>query len=456
MKYIAIDLGSSFIKFALFDLWERRILECNKTAAPSKRMNKNPLLYEIPANQFFQILQEQIDFYTRKYKDVHGLIISTQMHGFIYALPEREDIYVSWQDMRCLDKVPGKEETFLEEMKKLVSLQDMQVCGVYLKPSLGICNLTAMLKQEELPRNGILFTLGSYLIDRLTGNNICHISNAAPLGLADVKHHCWNKELQKKLGLENIRLPELAKSDFELCGTYISNGQKINIYPDYGDMQISILGSRTRKNDAVINIATGAQVAYYRKDFQPGPYEIRPYFDGTYLNVISNMPAGRNLNVLVDFLKDAVESLSGSSINTGDIWNYLKNIDMNNNGLVVETGFYKNPYYENGGAIRFITQNNLKIDTIFAAAFRNMAETYWKYIKELCKSEDEIQRIVCAGGVSWRTPLLCGMIEQVCGKEQVLSASPDESLAGMYCVSLVCGKTVENLTEGLKYISDVG
>ena len=123
------------------------------------------------------------------------MIISTQMHGFVYSVPEKEDNYISWQDMRCMNKMPGKEKTYLQWMEEKITPKDMEDHGVYLKPSLGICNLYTLLENKELRRDGKLYTLGSYVIYALTGENVCHISNAAPLGLADVAHHCWNTKI---------------------------------------------------------------------------------------------------------------------------------------------------------------------------------------------------------------------------------------------------------------------
>ena len=85
---------------------------------------------------------------------------------------------------------------------------------------------------------------------------------------------------------------------------YKSNGYSLKIHPDYGDMQISITGSGIRAGDVVVNIATGAQVIRYDTEFKPREYEIRPYLEGSYLYTISNMPSGRNLDVLIRFIKE--------------------------------------------------------------------------------------------------------------------------------------------------------
>lgn len=305
-----------------------------------------------------------------------------------------------------MNKMPGKEKTYLQWMEEKITPKDMEDHGVYLKPSLGICNLYTLLEEnKELRRDGKLYTLGSYVIYALTGENVCHISNAAPLGLADVAHHCWNTKIINMFHLENVKLPRLAENDYEICGQYNSNGYFLNVHPDYGDMQIAIAGSGICAGDVVVNVATGAQVIRYDTEFKPGEYEIRPYLEGSYLYTISNMPSGRNLDVLIRFIKETVHKIAGGNISAQDVWKAVHEANLvSDEDLIVETSFYRNPFFSDGGAIRGITHANLHLETIFYAAFRDMAETYWKFIQKLGADEKAIKRLVCAGGVNWKTP----------------------------------------------------
>lgn len=449
MKYIGVDLGSSFIKAVLMDLEQGQLVEQNKMATPEKDPHENSNYFEISAKKIVEIVKHLVDGYTEKYSDIEGLIISTQMHGFVYSVPEKEDNYISWQDMRCMNKMPGKEKTYLQWMEEKITPKDMEDHGVYLKPSLGICNLYTLLEEnKELRRDGKLYTLGSYVIYALTGENVCHISNAAPLGLADVAHHCWNTKIINMFHLENVKLPRLAENDYEICGQYNSNGYFLNVHPDYGDMQIAIAGSGICAGDVVVNVATGAQVIRYDTEFKPGEYEIRPYLEGSYLYTISNMPSGRNLDVLIRFIKETVHKIAGGNISAQDVWKAVHEANLvSDEDLIVETSFYRNPFFSDGGAIRGITHANLHLETIFYAAFRDMAETYWKFIQKLGVDEKAIKRLVCAGGVNWKTPEIRQMLSKISGKECCLSPMVDEVLAGMYQISLLCSGKCGSLEE---------
>ena len=447
MKYIAIDIGSSFVKSALLDPRTCQVVSQRKFPAPAKLPHSNRNLFEIPANQLFETVRELIEYYAREDCEASAVLLSTQMHGFVYQTPGREDLYISWQDMRCLDPL-CKDKNAMEILSERFSRETMRDCGVYMKPSLGLCNLYALLNSDtSIPRDGKLFTIGSYITYRLTGNNVCHMSNAAPLGIADARRSRWRYDILEQAGLESICLPEIARSDFAPSGVYRFGGREILIYPDFGDQQVSILGSMAGSREAVINIATGSQVSITTDSFTPGDYETRPYFEGRYINTISNMPAGRNLDVLIRFLCDAVSRITGQNLDTEAIWRGIGDIPiLAGDGIRVNMGFYSTPENLDGGAIYGIAPQNLTLSSLFSAALEDMAGTYWRNIDRL-RGKMPIDSLVCAGGVSWKSPSLIRTIERVSRRACRLSPVPDESLAGLLRIALVCEGICCNLED---------
>ena len=73
-------------------------------------------------------VKELMDQGTREYGDLTSLLLSTQMHGFVYRTGQTpEHVYVSWQDMRCLhQKSPGL--TDLGYLQELFSKEDIEDC----------------------------------------------------------------------------------------------------------------------------------------------------------------------------------------------------------------------------------------------------------------------------------------------------------------------------------------
>lgn len=434
MKYLGIDIGSTSVKSAVFDLSANQIVAMKKTPSPSRISNPNPRFFEVPARQYLAIVRQTIDEALALYADIEGLVLSVQMHGFVL-----NEMYISWQDSRCLD-ISESGIRYIDELRQLLPPSDMEACGVYLKPSLGLCNLYAKLRQEKtLDQPQELYTLGSYLIAQLTGKNICHKMSAAPLGLLDLKSAAWRSDLLIRLGIEHLRLPAVADTDFAPCGIYTANARSIKIFPDYGDQQISILGSGAQKSDVVVNIATASQVSSFSDGLQFGTWELRPYFDNSYIKVISNMPAGRNLEVLFRFVQDTAQFVTGTPQPIEQIRSALSSLELRafEPALSVDMTFYATQDQTAGGSITGIQEDNFTLEHLFSAAYTNMAQTYWKNILRL-KSPDAIRSIVCAGGVSWKSRSLLEAIRAVTNKPCVRSVSPDEAIQGLFSAAQRC------------------
>lgn len=448
MKYIAIDIGSSFVKSAVLDLDACAIAAEKKFPSPPRAPSDNSRHFEVPAGRYVDMARKLVDDYAVRFDDIAGILLATQMHGFVYATPGREDRYVSWQDLRCLDPMREGGPSYMQHLAEMFPPDEMTRAGVYIKPSLGLCNLYALLGGDSsLPKNGTLFTIGSYIINSLVGANVCHLSNAAPLGMVDVVDSVWNRPLLEKAGLGEVALPELAAKDFQVCGVMRSGGRDIPVHPDFGDQQASILGCLPEANDAVINIATGAQVVMPMDAFRPGPYEVRPYFEKRYINTISNMPAGRGLDVLVNFIRQAATAAVGKDVPAEAVWRAVHDgFVLDPKGLSVDTCFYPVPSQLNGGSVSGISPSNLDLSSLFSAAFTDMARMYWENIQTLA-GDAPVARLVCSGGVSWKNPELLTAIRRTTGKECVLSPIPDESMSGLFRAALVASGRCANLRD---------
>lgn len=454
MVYLGIDIGSSFIKAAAFEMETCRSI-LHHTFPSSKRLdNPDPKKYELDAQALVDTVREIIHQVMEKTGRIDGIILSTQMHGFVLHRPGLPDRYVSWQDSRCTGPMADGGKSWMEFLKEKISPERMQSCGVYIKPSLGLCNLYALLQGEHAGRAcGELFTLGSYVISRLTGRNVCHLSNAAPLGLANVRTRAWDTDLQEQLGFSQIQLPEIAASDFQICGTYRCGGREIPVYPDYGDQQTAILGCLAEPEDTVVNVATASQISTFSKVFEPGDYEIRPYFEHRYINTISNMPGGRNLDVLVRFVQECASRVSGSEVSVRQVWEAIqKDFEQNSRGLCVDLGFYDTPDNMEGGRISHIRPENFGLIPLFSAAFTHMAHTYGKSIQTLSHGRAPGGKLVFSGGVSWKTPELLKVVGDYTGLPYRLSSIPDEAFSGLFRIALVCSGLCSSLSEHPKMI----
>lgn len=449
MYTIGIDIGSTFIKAAVFDMEEGCCMSSSSVPFPSRTKQDYSECFQVPAEEILSIVKTLIDE-TVKNKPLDYILFSTQMHGFIYEAENscQAPVYVSWQDSYCTLPVLDGDKTALEALSVLLSHGELNPSGISLKASLGMCNLYARLNSRlsPVPSSGELFTLGSWIIHKLTGRNICHITNAAPLGLADITRNSWNKGLIDALGFRQIKLPEIASEDFEVCGYY--NG--IAVLPDYGDQQVSILGSQPSPGDVLVNIATAGQVSINAECYSPGSYEVRPFFQSTYINTISNLPSGRNLAVLAGFLRMAVEIFADKAVDDAYIYSKLHELWKNgpgySKGLSADTLFFPTDKNTSGGSIRNIREDNFTPGTLLSAFYENISEIYKDKIHTLLAGTRS-QMLLFLGGVSWKNPDLVEAIASRLGMPYGKSPMPDEALNGMYRLSLMACHKISRLTE---------
>ncbi len=441
MYYIAIDIGSSYIKSVLFHMDEQRIVEKSKYATPTPIPCENKRVFEVDAQQMLALAQKLIEGYCDRYDSIEGVLFSTQMHGCVYSDPSMgRDTYISWQDSRCLCLIPGADESYLQRLEQLFTQREMQNTGVAIKPSLALCNLYSLLHERNFqigPQAGV-YTLGSYFIAKLTGHNTCHITNAAPMGLVDLTTGLWRTDMIQKAGMGSIAFPKIVQN-LDACGVFRYKGAEIPVYPDLGDMQTAVLGCMADAGDMVVNIATAGQVILLQERFTPGDYEVRPFFDGLYCNVVSRMPAGRNLDVQVDYLREAGEKVFGVNISREEVWQrILQDLELHDpQGLRVDSSFYEMPHKLADGSITHINHFNMTISNVFAAMLQDIGRVYKRYIRLLCGSGELQGRLVFSGGAAWNNPLLVAAIEKEAGLPASLSPMRDEVYAGMFRVALV-------------------
>lgn len=440
MRVLAIDLGSSYIKSACLNLETQQIEDPQREPVRGRIARESELLHEVVAAVLWHAVQRIVEARLTAHPDMEGIVFSTQMHGFILAdLQWGEDAYVSWQDARCLRPMPGRSESYLAHLQGMLTPERMRATGVYVKPALGMCNLYAMLSERgfAVSPGATLYTLGSYCIEKLTGNNVCHVTNAAALGLVDIARHCWHTGLIDQLGFSALRFPTLTHT-LEACGYLTWQGRRIPVYPDIGDTQCAVLGSGADEQELIVNMGTAGQVMRIQPHMDignadPSYYEVRPFFENRYCHVISRMPGGRNLDVLVDFFREIGQRMFGLALDREAVWERMAGVSepTGEPRLAVDIGFYELPQRMAGGAITGIDRANLTVDHLLSAAYRNIGEIYRDYGRALQPSGAAATRLRFSGGAIRNNVALQASIQRVCGLPGEPSPIQDEVFAGL-------------------------
>src|SRR6185312_4105186 len=109
MRYLAIDLGSSFVKGAVLDLDARSFAHVRRVPFPAPIVGLPPLRYEVDPRQALAATRDLIDELARLEPACDGVVLCSQMHGL--ALLDRRGEPVSnaitWRDQRALEPHPS-------------------------------------------------------------------------------------------------------------------------------------------------------------------------------------------------------------------------------------------------------------------------------------------------------------------------------------------------------------
>lgn len=308
MRFLALDLGSTFTKAALME--DSTMLRQLSLPTPPPCRTEGGR-YEIDAAVYFAQMQSMLE--QLREPAVSALLLSTQMHGCVLTDHEFQPLspYLSWQDGLGAARLPA--------IRSLLSEDAVAPSGVPLKGNLALCALLARrLLGEKLPLHARLCTLGGYMIGRLTGEYVCHMTNAAPTGLADVRGGCWNTALLDKAGL-NLQLPRLVTA-LEPVGAW----KGIAVYPDLGDQQVCAAGAGLSPEGSLhISLGTAGLIGSLTSQWASGAYENRPWLiPGVYLRTISGLPGGREMAGLAKLLLGFAQKL-GSGASEAQVWAFL-------------------------------------------------------------------------------------------------------------------------------------
>ncbi|MDF2723886.1 MAG: hypothetical protein K0Q59_3561 [Paenibacillus sp.] len=443
MNYIGIDIGSSFIKAAILDTENRAIRDVTRLPTPERLPAPNSSIYEVDVVSIMRSVTAMIDQCADKRGPIAGILLSTQMHGFVLCDAAGEPLtnYISWQDTR--GSVPyGKEAaSSFERISSVVSSEQIEKSGTKLKPGLAACNLHHWMAHHGrvAEQNNVRFcTLGSFIIFKLTGRHACHITNAAPTGFADVERRAWNLETIRAVGCESLVFPDIVDEQ-DICGYYDSPYGRIPVYPDIGDHQASVLGALGgNSHTAIVSGGTAGIVSLVSPEAAQGDHENRPYFGGRTLKTITRLPGGRNLDVLVDFIADIGMSVYGASRSRDELWQAIfRSVEAGsptrspNGALQVELGFFTGQQGVQHGRIDGIRQSNLTAGSLFAAAFENMADVYISALRKLENPSAPVARIILTGGTIHNNRFIRTIIQERTGIETLPSPVQNEELRGL-------------------------
>lgn len=266
MRSICIDVGSTFVKYFIFDSTKNDAIVVEKIPFPNPAL-KSKILYEVAADDIkstiLQIMELALEYGCAR------CFLSVQMHGYLTRNSKGVfSNYISWKDIRG-----DISSSYFETI-------DFNKNGTALKNNLPFVKL----HNKGITQKTEFFTLGSYVAYLLTGVNATHKSDGCASGFFDA-------ETLEPILLKNIALPIVYK-DLKVLGKY----KNISVYTPFGDHQTSFLGSSATKDGYLLNIGTATQLSTLGKRGVNLPnVEERPYFNDDRLLTVTNLTRGEVL-----------------------------------------------------------------------------------------------------------------------------------------------------------------
>lgn len=478
MYFLGIDIGSSFLKSYVLDLENKKVTAGGNIPTPPftdrapDGTELDPLCREIDIRALSHAVGALIDAAAEQY-ELAGVGFSVQMHGFMLFDPDGtpRTNYVTWQDLRGTTAGEEDGQSVLEELRSDAYALYFRENGVRLRPNHSVVPLLHYARQHEIPFGTQFAMIGDAVARMLTGTRAAlHPTNAQSSGLYSVRENDWNLSLIKKLGLGHIDFPEVRDTK-EPVAVYHSKYGNIPLFAGLGDQQATVLGIGCAEDDMFINIATGGQVGYVTKDPSPGDYETRPYFDGSYIRTITQLPSGRTVNVLMRFIKHIGREVFGVKDDEASIemrvWDFIDSTDYDRL-RVAPMGMELSYFDPQGGMISGITGDNFSIENLIGSAYTEFAMQYAEKamqlglgsagrkaeqdpgaldsaytapkIESLDGRPEKTGTVICTGGVIRKNKPLFAKLEAAMPLPCRISETKEDSMEGIMRYALWCLK----------------
>jgi sugar (pentulose or hexulose) kinase len=206
-------------------------------------------------------------------------------------------------------------------MQERLSNENVRQLGNELRPGLPICLFFWWAEQGQLPGNDLIpADLAHFVLAHLCGSSpTTEATNGMANGLLHVETLEWHKDVIHKLGLPQLRLPEV-RPHGDVVAWLPFGDRKIPCYPAIGDYQCALLGSLIHDQEPSLNISTGSQVSLLKAKAEFGDFQTRPFFDGQYSNTITHIPTGRALNSLMKLFS---ELATAHDVPVDKPWSYI-------------------------------------------------------------------------------------------------------------------------------------
>ena len=228
MRFLAIDLGSTFIKGAVLDLDARSFDHVRRVPFPEPLPNLPPSHFEIDPHAIAAATRALIAQLLAAAPDCAGLVMCSQMHGLVLTDADGapRSNAITWRDGRALEPHPRASVSMFDRLAEHISPDERRALGNELRPGLPLCTLFWMAEHGALPIGATPAGLADFVLAQLCG--------AAPVCEPTIAAGCWHWALIERLGLGGLRWPAIADVRRPVGEMQIA-GRTLACYPAIGD-----------------------------------------------------------------------------------------------------------------------------------------------------------------------------------------------------------------------------
>ena len=321
IHYLALDIGSTTVAALVIDLDTNAVVgaasaanQCEVTSAADKRRSRSEWDLEAMTGL---ALDNAAALIARLKARPAAVGVTGQQQGLqlLDAALNPVGPYLSWQDQRARENVPGQSHTYLDVMRGAFADTGCPLVAGHAAP-----HLFWLQANGQLPSGVSGTTAPEFVVSRLVGQRpVTDPTDALGWGVYDVVQRGWADGLIADLGLGRSLFPPLVASCTQAGLLTAAMARKLGVSPGLpvavasGDHQCSFAGTvADGANTVAVNVGTGGQAALYIDEPLPhGWLELRPYIQRGYLLAGVGAVGGRTFRILRDFLADALFDLAG-------------------------------------------------------------------------------------------------------------------------------------------------
>ena len=386
--------------------------------------------------------------------------------------------FISWQDQRTKDRVPGQDRTYLEAMAEAGGadveaggLPAFENAGCPLVSGYTAPNLFWLKANNQLPAGVHAITAPEFVVSRLTGERpVTDPTDAVSWGVYDVIELDWNFDLIDTLGLDRSLLSNLGESctkagqltDRMASDLGVQAGIPVSVAS--GDHQCSFAGTvADYANTVAINVGTGGQASVFVEKPTPrGWLELRPFIQSGYLLAGVGVVGGRTFRTLRDFFSNTTKVLTGSELDPDLIYERLvelaADVPFGAEGVQFDplfTGSRRDPLAK--AAIRDLTPGTFTpghlARALFEAMAAQLADSYREAIK---RGAAERSQLVGSGNGIKLNPVLRESLEREFGMSLQLGSLSEEAAVGAALCAAVADGSFQSIASASASFSGAG